>query len=84
MNLMDEAWPFHQKFDAIFCRNVIIYFDHESQRRLLEHFAAQLKSDGLFFAGHSENLFWLDELLEPIGNTVYRLRKLKKACHGGE
>ncbi len=74
LNLMDIHWPFRGKFDAIFCRNVIIYFDHDSQRRLLEHFARYLRPQGLFFAGHSESLFWADDLFEPIGHTVYRLR----------
>jgi chemotaxis protein methyltransferase CheR len=74
INLMKEPWPFHGKLDAIFCRNVIIYFDQETQRRLVESFARWLKPGGLFFAGHSENLFWLGDLLEPIGQTVYRMR----------
>lgn len=74
MNLMDSPWPFQGKFDAIFCRNVIIYFDRASQRRLLERYAKMLKPGGLFFAGHSENLFWLGDLFESLGNTVYRVR----------
>jgi chemotaxis protein methyltransferase CheR len=74
INLMKAPWPFRTKLDAIFCRNVIIYFDKETQRRLVEGFVRTLKPGGLFFAGHSENLFWLGDLLEPIGQTVYRMR----------
>jgi chemotaxis protein methyltransferase CheR len=70
LNLMDP-WPFKGKFDAIFCRNVIIYFDRGSQRHVLEGFARYLKPGGLFFAGHSENLFWMADLFQPIGRTVY-------------
>jgi chemotaxis protein methyltransferase CheR len=78
VNLVEEPWPFHGKLDAIFCRNVIIYFDQETQRRLVENFSRLLKPGGLFFAGHSENLFWLGDLLEPIGQTTYRLREARR------
>jgi chemotaxis protein methyltransferase CheR len=78
LNLIDEPWPFRGKFDAIFCRNVIIYFDQDTQQRVIEKMAEHLKPGGLFFAGHSENLFWMNQLLEPIGHTVYR-RKLMSA-----
>jgi len=71
VNLLEEPWPFHGKFDAIFCRNVMIYFDREVQRFVLGRFAKYLKPGGLFFAGHSENLFWLGDWFEPIGGTVY-------------
>jgi len=74
INLMDAQWPFHGKFDAIFCRNVIIYFDRNSQQQVLRHFAQYLVPEGIFFAGHSENLHWFGDLFEPIGQTVYRLR----------
>jgi len=76
INLMKEPWPLRGKLDAIFCRNVIIYFDKDTQRRVVESFARLLRPGGLFFAGHSENLFWLGDLLEPIGPTVYRLREV--------
>jgi chemotaxis protein methyltransferase CheR len=71
VNLMEEPWPFQGKFDVIFCRNVMIYFDRDVQRSVLERFAKYLKPGGLFFAGHSENLFWLGEPFQPIGGTVY-------------
>jgi chemotaxis protein methyltransferase CheR len=79
LNLM-EPWPFRGKFDAIFCRNVIIYFDRDSQRHVLEGFARYLKPGGLFFAGHSENLFWLGEFFQPIGGTVYVAGKSRSAA----
>lgn len=74
LNLIQEPWPFRRKFDAIFCRNVIIYFDHSSQRRVLECLARCLKPGGVFFAGHSENLSWLCDKFDPVGSTTYQVR----------
>jgi chemotaxis protein methyltransferase CheR len=71
VNLVGEKWPFRGKFDAIFCRNVMIYFDRDVQRTLLQKFAQHLKPGGFFFAGHSENFFGLNNSLRPIGGTVY-------------
>ena len=82
LNLMEEPWPFRGRFDAIFCRNVIIYFDRDSQARVLERFARCLKPGGILFAGHSENLFWLTDVFEPMGNTAYRVRNPALAGHG--
>jgi len=73
VNLLEEPWPFRGKFDVIFCRNVMIYFDRDVQRYVLERFAKYMKPGGLFFAGHSENLFWLGESFQPIGGTVYQV-----------
>jgi len=72
VNLIEKNWPIRIRFDTIFCRNVTIYFDRETQERLYERFVAQLEPHGYFVAGHSENLHWLSALLTPIGATVYR------------
>ncbi|MCU0705106.1 MAG: hypothetical protein MUF18_14125 [Fimbriiglobus sp.] len=74
INLMDEPWPVRTRFDAIFCRNVVIYFDRPTQQRLFSRFAELLTPDGLLFLGHSENLHWMAETFTPAGPTVYRLR----------
>jgi chemotaxis protein methyltransferase CheR len=74
INLIGESWPIRTKFDMIFCRNVVIYFDRETQRRLLTRFAAHLDPRGHLFLGHSENIHWLADTFAPLGGTVYRPR----------
>lgn len=74
INLMDDPWPIRTQFDAIFCRNVVIYFDRPTQRRLFERFVRQLDPSGYLLVGHSENLHWMADMLAPVGNTVYRPR----------
>jgi len=73
VNLMDERWPVQPGFDAIFCRNVMIYFDKPTQRRLVERFAQHLRSRGLFFAGHAESLLDSGHRFRLRGQTVYEL-----------
>ena len=55
LNLLDDRWPIQGDFDAIFCRNVMIYFDKADGGRNLKKFVPLMKSDALLFAGHSEN-----------------------------
>jgi chemotaxis protein methyltransferase CheR len=75
VNLMDAAWPIEGGLDAIFCRNVMIYFDKPTQRRLVERFAALLKPGGLFFAGHAESLIDQGVHFRLRGQTVYEPAK---------
>ena len=74
INLIAEPWPIRTHFDAIFCRNVIIYFDRQTQARLFGRLARCLAAGGLLFIGHAETLFWLDELFVPLDHSVYRAR----------
>jgi chemotaxis protein methyltransferase CheR len=74
INLIADPWPFRAQFDVIFCRNVVIYFDRDTQRKLLARFAAHLSPDGFLFMGHSENVHWASDTFAPLGGTVYRLR----------
>ena len=73
INLMDAQWPVAPGLDAIFCRNVMIYFDKPTQRRLVDRFAALLKPSGLFFAGHAESLLDQGRRFRLRGQTVYEL-----------
>jgi chemotaxis protein methyltransferase CheR len=72
LNLLGKQWPIEHRFDAIFCRNVMIYFDKPTQRTLLGRFVRIMQPDGLFFAGHSESFFHADDIITSIGKTVYR------------
>jgi chemotaxis protein methyltransferase CheR len=71
LNLLDPQWPLRGPFDAVFCRNVMIYFDKATQYRILARIMPLLARDGLFFAGHSESFFHAADLLRPLGRTVY-------------
>jgi chemotaxis protein methyltransferase CheR len=71
LNLMDREWPLAGEFDAIFCRNVMIYFDKPTQRRLIERYWSHLKPNGLFFAGHAESLLDNGKHFRLRGQTVY-------------
>ncbi|ARP81424.1 chemotaxis protein CheR [Bordetella genomosp. 8] len=71
LNLLAPDWPIQEKFDAIFCRNVMIYFDKPTQGRILERFAPLLKPGGLLFAGHSENFSYISRDFRLRGQTVY-------------
>jgi chemotaxis protein methyltransferase CheR len=73
VNLLDAGWPIHAPLDAIFCRNVMIYFDKATQLAILGKFAPLLRSDGLLFAGHSESFYHAAAIFKLRGQTVYEL-----------
>jgi len=75
LNLIEANWMLRGPFDAIFCRNVMIYFDKPTQLKILQRFAPLLKNDGLLFVGHSENLYHAAEYFKLQGKTVYELAK---------
>ena len=75
INLLDRSWPVHGPFDAIFCRNVMIYFDRATQSAILSRFAPLLSPAGLLFVGHSESLFHISDLFRLRGKTVYELAR---------
>ncbi len=66
------SWPMQGKFDAIFCRNVIIYFDFADQCRLFDRFADLLCEGGYVYIGHSESLFKVTERFRPMGQSNYQ------------
>lgn len=71
LNLLVGSYGIKGPFDAIFCRNVMIYFDKPTQRGVLERMTPLLAPDGLLFAGHSESFLHANDLLRPRGRTVY-------------
>lgn len=81
LNLLGDSWPIRGPLDAIFCRNVMIYFDKETQLKILQRFAPLLQPDGLLFAGHSENFHNATHLFQLRGKTVYELVKPKSHGH---
>jgi chemotaxis protein methyltransferase CheR len=70
LNLMDR-WPFTGPFDFIFCRNVMIYFDKETQQRLIQRFWDCLGSGGMLFTGHSESLTGVSHKFTYVQPTIY-------------
>lgn len=71
LNLLDEQWGLGERFDAIFCRNVMIYFDKTTQYQILRKMQPCLQPHGLFFAGHSESFHHAADLFRVCGKTVY-------------
>lgn len=73
INLLDRRWSLEGKFDVIFCRNVMIYFDKPTQLSILEKMTHLLVPDGLYIAGHSENFSQANHLMRLIEKTTYCL-----------
>lgn len=72
MNLVSpETWSIRTKFDLVMCRNVAIYFDRPTQKKVFHALADLLTPSGYLMSGHSENLHWLSDVLRPVGNTVH-------------
>jgi chemotaxis protein methyltransferase CheR len=65
-------WPIRARFDVIFCRNTLIYFDRAMQQRILQSLVSFLEPDGLLFLGHAESVFGLVDGLAHLGNTIYQ------------
>jgi len=73
LNLL-KPWPMKGKFDLIFCRNVVIYFDEPTQRTLFDRYSKSLQAKGHLFIGHSENLNKVSDRFDTLGRTIYRLK----------
>jgi len=71
LNLL-QGWPMKGPFDAIFCRNVAIYFDKPTQRALFNRYADMLAMGGFFYLGHAESLIGVSDRFEVADKTVYR------------
>lgn len=77
LNLQEDPWPMQEKFDVIFCRNVLIYFDKPTQQKLFERMGGALKKDGYLMLGHSEAMHGLNDLFKPVGHSIYQCRGRK-------
>jgi chemotaxis protein methyltransferase CheR len=74
LNLMEATWPVEREMDIIFCRNILIYFDKETQQTVLQHLTDHLRVGGFLFLGHSETLAGFQLPVEPVGPTVFPRR----------
>jgi len=73
LNLLEPSWSVRGPVDALFCRNVMIYFDKPTQYKILKRFAPLMDNNGLLFAGHSESFLHAADLFRSQGKTVYEL-----------
>lgn len=71
MNLMDAVYPMKEKFDLIFCRNVLIYFDRPTQEAVINKLCDHLSPGGYFFLGHSESAMGMNVPLEAIRPSAF-------------
>jgi chemotaxis protein methyltransferase CheR len=71
LNLMDTHWSLGEPFDIVFCRNVMIYFDAATQRRVLAQIHTVMRPGSLLFVGHSENFTDAKQLFRLRGKTIY-------------
>jgi len=72
LNLMNEVFPFKKKFHIIFCRNVMIYFDAEVKRTLINRFYDYTEPGGYLFIGHSESVNRQETKYDFVGPAIYR------------
>lgn len=72
LNLLANRYDVSGPFDALFCRNVMIYFDKPTQRGILSRLVEHMGDDGLLYTGHSENYLHAADLIQPCGRTLYR------------
>jgi chemotaxis protein methyltransferase CheR len=72
INLTHTTWDIKAPIDVLFCRNVMIYFDKETQVKILSQMVKLMPADGLYVAGHSETFSNAGHLVKPLGKTLYR------------
>ncbi len=82
-NLMNGTFPFKKPFHAIFCRNVMIYFDQPTRAALVKKFYEHLVTGGYLFIGHSESLGRDQEYFQYIMPAIYRRRDPRDVGAGG-
>ncbi len=72
LNLLDASYPHSPEFAAIFCRNVMIYFDKPMQREILAKIVLKMGPESLLYTGHSENYLHAGDIVAPVGRSLYR------------
>lgn len=72
LNFMDAQYHVDKEFDIVFCRNVLIYFDRETQQQVINKLSSKLKPNGYFFLGHSESITNMNVPLKQIKPTIFR------------
>jgi len=72
INLIDSSYRVDGEFDAIFCRNVLIYFDRKTQKKILDKLCSSLNARGFLFVGHSEALHDMNLPLDSVAPALYR------------
>lgn len=72
LNLMDARYPLDDLMDIIFCRNVLIYFDKETQEAVVNRLCERLRPGGYLFLGHSESITGFTHCLTQVAGTVFR------------
>lgn len=72
LNFMDNSYDIPETFDVVFCRNVLIYFDRETQERVIDKLCTKLRSGGYFFLGHSESIMNMNLPLKQIKPTIFQ------------
>lgn len=75
LNLFEDHYPVSNDYDVIFCRNVLIYFDKKTQRRVLCQLIEHMQPEGYLILGHSESTVGMDLPLVSVANTVFQRRK---------
>lgn len=75
LNFMDTEYGVAGMFDVIFCRNVLIYFDHPTQEAVLGRLCRKLKPGGYLFVSHSESISGFDLPLDTLGNSCFRKQR---------
>jgi len=72
LNFMDDYYPINDSFDIVFCRNVLIYFDRETQEKVINKICLKIKPQGYFFLGHSESIMNMNVPLQQIKPTIFQ------------
>lgn len=75
LNFTHCEFSFKGLIDIIFCRNVMIYFDTEAKKKLIDNFFNVLERDGFLCLGHAESLIGIDERFDLVGRSIYKIKK---------